>query len=190
MLMRKLGASNEVKVNARDCEVYEETSDNIDEIKMFLNENHIQGYKSGSLYLSLRDCNMNMLALMVLQNKKNNVYEIIRYATSCILRGGFTKILSVLKQDYNIQEVQTFSDNSVSEGKLYENSGFVLDSELSPDYCYVYRDERIHKFNFRKEMFEKKGLLYDESLSESKLASLNGISRIWDIGKKKWIKRL
>lgn len=190
MLMRKLGVSNEVKANARDCEVYEETTDNMDEIRVFLEENHIQGYKSGSLYLSLRDCNMNLLALMVLQNKKNNVYEIVRYASSCILRGGFTKILSVLKQDYNIQEVQTFSDNSVSEGKLYENSGFILDSELSPDYCYVYRDERIHKFNFRKEMFEKKGLLYDESLSESKLASLNGISRIWDIGKKKWIKRL
>lgn len=190
MLKRKLGVSKERRVNARECKIYLETSEDINLVKDFLNINHIQGFKSGSLYISLRDVNMEIVALMVLQNNGDGVYNIVRYATSCIVRGGFTKILSVLKDELGVKIIQTFSDNGVSTGSLYKNSGFTLVKELPPDYCYVYKDTRVHKFNLRKSSFKKGNFIYKEGLSESELASLNNIPRLWDAGKKKWEKIL
>ena len=63
--------------------------------------------------------------------------------------------------------------------------------ELSPDYKYVMRGERVHEFSYRLKRFrEDPNLLFEEGLSERELAALNGLARIWDAGKTKWEKQL
>ena len=93
-----------------------------------------------------------------------------------------------VKEQYVCSKIYTFSDNSSSNGELYYNNGFSLESIINPDYSYLYENQRVHKFNFRKERFMRdSSLQYKEGLSEKQLADLNGIYRIYDSGKKKWV---
>lgn len=183
MLRNRLNVSTESKVNARDCiVVYPDTVS----AKVFLNENHIQmsGGLNTYLALSLNGFLVAVMAYFV----KDGVATINRYATSCNVRGGFSKLLKVLSSNDELTAIETFSDNSISDGGLYKNSGFVITKHIKPDYSYLYKGrERVHKFNLRKKAFQKDvNLVYKEGMSEAELAELNGLYRIWDYGKKKW----
>ena len=189
-LKNKLGVSKDRKVNARECTVCELE---VQDAREFLNRNHIQGFVSGSRYIGLKDNNGILVAVMVLE-KYSDTYDINlkRYATSCNVRGGFSKLLYHIK-DY-IREcsgVYTFSDNTISSGELYRENGFRVISSIKPDYMYVVGNRRVHKFNYRKDRFRRdENLLYAEDLTESELARLNGLARVYDAGKIKWFKEI
>lgn len=189
LLRNKLGLSNNRKVDARNCLVCQEE---YKDVKEFLEKYHIQGSVKGSLYISLRESiDSDIVALGVFQDKGSGVVLLSRYCTSCNVRGGFTKVLSVLKDVFGFTVVETFSDNGVSDGSLYKNSGFIKTGILKPDYSYLVEGRRVHKFNYRKERFKNdKNLLYKDGLTESELALLNSIPRVWDAGKVKWSKNL
>ena len=137
-------------------------------------------------------------AILVVKKVGNAGHEgtwrIERYATSNPIPGGFTKLLKhaqteIQKSDERIERWVTFSDNCISDGGLYKKNGFVKDAELEPDYMYLNRSKRIHKFNYRLKRFkEDPELLWDETLSEAGLAKLNSLHRIWDAGKVRWVK--
>lgn len=183
MLKRKLGVSTERRVNARQTEFTEITAK---QAREFLDEHHIQGYAHGGWYGALRQCG-EIVAVMAMR-KRDDDYELVRYATSAIVRGGHTKLLSEFKKVRNPRRIYTFSDNAVSDGSLYESCGFVKDKDLPPDYCYVVGGKRVHKFNYRKARFRKDpDLLYVEGKTERELALLNNLPRIWDAGKTRWV---
>ena len=185
-ISRKLGISSEEKVNARDCHV---DVINLYNAKGFLESYHIQGFVSGDEYLGVFDKYDNLRAVCVIEGR-DNVILIKRYATDCILRGGFSKVLKYIDVVYDYTILETFSDNCVSDGSLYEKLGFVPVKIISPDYKYIVNHRRVHKFNYRIDRFKRdSNLEYIEGLSETELASLNGINRIWDAGKVKWQKR-
>ena len=73
---------------------------------------------------------------------------------------------------------------------LYTKLGFKIDSILNPDYKYynekVNKYDRIHKFNFRKQILHKKyGLPI--TITENKMAEELGYSKIWDCGLIKYV---
>lgn len=188
MLLHKLGMSNQERVFARKTDVFDLTKS---EIEIFLKENHIQEFASASYYLGLKDYNNELVAAISLKKDPNNALNIIRYATSKNVVGGFTKLLSYAEETYKPQSFVTFSDNCVSDGSLYSKNGFVLDKEIPPDYRYVIKGERKHKFGYRLNRFkEDPDLIWQDGWSESELAKLNGIPRIWDAGKIKWVKEV
>lgn len=185
MLKNKLGVSDERKVNARDCKIY---TVKYSEAKEFLDNNHIQGGVTGSEYLSLVDSDNNIVALMVLQ-EDGDLLNLKRYASSCNVRGGFSKLLHMVEDVYNYRGIYTFSDNGVSDGSLYRENGFSLDKVIKPDYSYVVEGVRKHKFNYRLERFRKDpDLYYEEGLTEKELALANRLVRVWDAGKLRWLK--
>lgn len=115
--------------------------------------------------------------------------NLLRFATNKTVVGGFTKLLKHVERIYTPDFILTFSDHTVSDGGLYENNGFVDTKELSPDYMYVNRGVRVHKFNYRlKRSRNDPELQYDPALSERELAQLNNLPRIWDAGKTRWVK--
>lgn len=189
-LKRKLGVSNEEKVNARDCEpMFIDVSD----AREFLDLYHIQGFVSGSKYVGLCDKDSNIMAVIVLEkNKKDNSVLIKRYASCCNVRGGFSKLVASIKEVFeDCDSVYTFSDNTISFGDLYKNNGFESKQFLPPDYKYVVAGRRVHKFNYRKERFKSDpNLYYEEGLTEEELAEENGLIRVYDAGKIKWYKKL
>lgn len=85
----------------------------------------------------------------------------------------------------------TFADHEVSDGGLYERTGWTKDKELPPDYRYVYDGERKHKFGFRKIRFHNDpNLLWVDGLKERELAELNHINRVWDCGKTRFVREV
>lgn len=191
MLKVKLGVSDQKKVFARNTE-------NIllskFDAETFMEANHIQGFKSGSIYAGLKDKNSgSVVAVMILakEPRHDNRLNIMRYATSQQVVGGFTKILSHVEKTFTPSSFVTFSDNTISDGNLYYSHGFVADKELPPDYMYVVKGERRHKFGYRLKRFETDpSLKFEPGLTEKELARLNNLLRIWDAGKIRWVKNL
>lgn len=182
-LFRKLGKSTECKVNARDCVVVEESN-----TVGIISKNHLQGEPGiGCKYIALENKG-NVVAELAYKYDEKGIY-IVRYATNCIVRGGFSKVLSYIKKNICVigSIIYTFSDNSISNGDLYKLCGFQAVDILKPDYMYVYKNVRYHKFNFRKSRFLKDPeLSYEDNLTEKELASLNKIYRVYDYGKVRW----
>lgn len=182
MILRKLGLSTERKVNARDCRVVKSSGSS-----GLLDKYHIQGKVNvGCKYYHLVEKSGNVVAELAYKQDGESLY-IIRYGSSCIVRGGFSKILSVLKSTEGCKTIYTFSDNSVSDGSMYRMCGFRRVEDLRPDYSYVFRGKRVHKSNFRKDRFLKdERLIYKEGLTEKELAMVNGLNRVYDYGKVRW----
>ncbi len=189
MLAHKLGVSSQTKHNARELTVNEVP---VSVAKTFLNENHIQGAAGGSIRLGLytKDSSPVLVAVMLfkVRSKQDKTYELVRYATSGIVRGGFSKLFKhFLRANPGVQQVASFSDYAVSDGSLYVDNGFVQSGELEPDYMYVVNGRREHKFNYRKKRFrDDPELIWDATKTEKELARINKISRVYDSGKIRW----
>lgn len=186
MLLSKLGVYDGLQYNARQCDVVELHPQ---ESKRFLDMYHIQGSVNSGVKLGLRSCG-DLVAVACFRVRGDGVWELTRYATSGLVRGGFSKLLKHFERNYNPVEVVTFADLMVSDGGLYERTGFDVDAVLRPDYQYVYRAQRFHKSNFRKNRFRQDPeLFFEEGLSESELARANRIYRLWDAGKVRYTKK-
>lgn len=189
MLLHKLGRNTvSRKIYGRKTEIVQLTKKTA---APFLNKNHIQGFQSGSYYYGLQDSENGISAILILTKEKDDTLNIVRYATSDTVVGGFTKLLRHAERTLSPKRFITFSDHCISNGGLYENNGFIVDKELPPDYKYIVELSRKHKFGFRlKRFMNDPDLRWEAGLTEKELAQLNGISRIWDAGKTKWIKEL
>jgi hypothetical protein len=189
MLAHKLNASYGKKLYARTLNIREV---GVDESTIFLNAHHIQGSTTGSCRLGLYTKEGKLEALLlgrVFTQGDDTVLDIVRYATDAVVPGGFTKLLKAAEHKVRPSKVTTFSDNSISDGALYETNGFSVEKELPPDYKYVVKKQRQHKFGYRLKRFKNdENLLYAEDLSESELAKANNLPKIWDCGKVKWFK--
>lgn len=187
MLLHKLGVSRQPVVYARKT-----VAEFIDvaSARDFLARNHIQGHASGSFYLGLKE-EGTLVAVMVLKrgDSLGKILRLERYATSARVPGGQSKLIRFAERELpGWESLVTFADHEVSSGKLYESTGWVKDDELAPDYKYVYRGVRHHKFGFRLKRFRNDPeLAYVERMSERELAQLNGILRVWDSGKTRYV---
>lgn len=186
MLAHKLGASQARMVYARQTDAVDITAT---EARVFLNAHHIQGAITGSFYLGLRERGTaELVAVMVLKRqggKASSVLRLERYATSLRLPGGHSKLVSYAERHIeDWTELVTFADLEVSDGSLYEATGWVQDAVLRPDYRYVVGNTRRHKFGYRLARFrDDPDLEYEPGLTERELASLNKLHRVWDSGK-------
>lgn len=180
MIRHILGISDLPSVHARKTKVLKVSTPKAHE---FFEQNHILGKVVGCQYLGLMH-GEDLVACMALRQRSDKTLYLERYATSATVRGGFTKILMHLKEYFEAEEVITFADLSLSEGSLYVSTGFVQDGFIEPDYAYLSQQRRIHKFNYRLKRFkEDPNLFFEEGKTETELAQLNKLRRIWDSGK-------
>ena len=181
------------KIYARKCIIKEINSS---EAEKFLSINHIQGFAPSTVYLGCFYDNI-LIAVMSfkIEKKGENRWELNRFATDiskhCIGIGG--KIFSYFIKNYNPEYVKSFADRRWTinvESNLYTKLGFKLDKILPPDYRYFYKKEygenRVHKFNFRKEILHKKFNL-PLSMTEKEMCDKIGAYRIWDCGLYKYV---
>jgi hypothetical protein len=183
MIERKLGVSTEERIFARKNKVVQVSGE---DVFSFMQENHIQGLHAGSIHLGLVG-GVGLVAVMTLTDCSGE-WTLDRFATSCLVPGGFTKLLKFFKENFDWKSIKTFSDNCVSDGGLYEKSGFTRDKDLPPDYKYlVGGNRREHKFRYRLKRFKSDpDLIYVKGATEAELAHLNRLSRIYDAGKVRW----
>jgi len=185
MIRAKLGLVSG-RVFARKCLVVQPDKGSV---KEFLDENHIQGSVGLSFCMGL-EFEGELVAVCGFRKRSEGVWELSRYASSLSVVGGFSRLVKAAEGLCGSGVFVSFADRGVSDGGLYSGNGWVLDAVLGPDYKYVSGGVREHKFNFRKGRFETDSeLLFDPELSESELALLNGLTRVWDSGKLRFVKQ-
>lgn len=191
MLSHKLKIANVEKVFARQTQA---VSISAKDAKTFLEENHLQGYRVASYY-GLKSGNKIVSILGVTVKNKHDL-EIIRFATSGQVVGGFSKLLShVLKQDRYVstKKVFSYSHNDHSTGELYESNGFVLLHEGKPGYSYWSAGWKQRQFRLKyspSQIKKNPSMKYIEGMNEIDLATLNKLVRVWDSGSTLWVKEL
>jgi len=164
---------------------------------LFLNTYHIQGQDTSSIKLGAF-YNDELISVMTfgkkriaLGNKKNNFgeYELVRFATKFDIlgQGIASKMFSYFIKKYNISNIITYSDKRWNTGNLYKQLGFEYSHTSAPNYWYIKKDKRIHRFNFRKQELAKKLKTFNPQLTEYQNMQANGYDRIWDCGNDVWI---
>ena len=174
---------NNSSVFARKCRIIKVKKQNAGE---FLEENHVQGKKVGSINIGL-EYGGELITLACIKNYKD-YYSLERFCGNTKVVGGLNKILSFLVKEYGNKKVVTFADRRWSQGILYEKSGFRLDKTLKPDYRYVNKTAREHKFNYRHANKLKYLENYNPNKSEAENMEVHNIKRIYDCGLLKYVK--
>lgn len=183
-LLHILGRSEQQRVFARKTSV---TNVTIADKALFFDVNHIQGNGPSSINLGL-SYEDRVVAIMGVIKNRDGSFILNRYATSCNVVGGFSKLLKFFENQYGAQKIISFADLRWSEGHLYDNTGFTLDKELKPDYYWVKGNYRFHKFNFRHAGMKIKLQNYDATLSEDVNMRNHGYRKMFDCGKLRYVK--
>ena len=183
------------KIMGRKCKI-EVIQDDV--AKMFLDEFHIQGFASSTIYLgAIYDNQLIGVMSFKVCEKNGNKWELNRFATryDCICQGVGGKLFNWFVRNYNPIEIKSFADRRWTIDKnnnLYTKLGFVLDKELKPDYKYynnkIDKYKRFHKFSFRKQTLHKK-YGFPLSMTETEMIKELGYDRIWDCGLFKYVWR-
>ncbi len=184
------------KIDARKCKV-KIVDSNIS--KRFHNDNHIQGYANGNhigLYFNDELVCLATFTNKLSSRKKNDNLssELIRYTIKInySVRGGCGKLINnFIKDNQDITQVISFSDNRWSTGKLYQKLNFIKENHNEPSYWYFINKKRYHKCNFQKLRLKK---LFPEcdiiNNTEWEIMKNNGYDRIWDCGNIKWVLKI
>lgn len=187
MLNNQLGLNNK-RFYARKCTIKEITPK---DKKIFLNNNHIQGDARSSINLGLF-YNGELVSVITIGRRKINrgdvKWEIIRFSTKLgvTVVGGFSKLLSHIRNNYDCQSLMTYADIRWSglefKEVVYHKTGFNYLGRSKPNYWYIKDgyDVREHRYKYRKSELIKKG--YDSNKTEIEIMSENGYSRVWDCG--------
>ena len=182
ILLHKLN-TNTVKIYARKCKIQEISRS---ETKDFLKTNHIQSVPNKMPVRLGLSYNNQLVSVMIFIEKKEGVFELLRFCSSKQVVGGASKLFKHFVNKYNPNEIISFSDNRWFEGEIYKILNFKHVSNVPPMQNYVEAYQtRYHKLYFAKQKLIKEG--YDSNLSEWEIMQSRGFDRIWDCGKKKWI---
>lgn len=155
--------------------------------KQFLNTHHIQGSGASSINIGLSH-EGKLVAVMAFVCKSSGSYVLTRFATSVSVVGGFSKLLSHFQRNNRWENLVSFADLRWSEGGVYEKTKWTLDKTIPPDYCYsTGNGQRHHKFNYRRKHLLRLLKTFDPLLSERQNCDNNGLLRIWDCGKLKYV---
>ena len=191
MIASRLGVYKE-KIFARKCQIKEIEKD---QAKIFFDENHLQGFAYGDLYLGLM-FNDELIQCICINKKgwhDGNV-ELTRMVTKLNTQviGGFSKLMKHISDYIEYKSITSYVYKAWFNGKGYIESGFKIVKENNPSYSYVVNGRRVHKSHFRKDkikkMFERGELkFYDLDKTEHENMIENKIYRIYDCGTMKVI---
>lgn len=193
IIKSKLGIF-ENKIWARKCEIREVRSK---ESKIFLDNNHLQGNVTSSIKLGLYYenelvclCTFGKLRKFMKSSSMNGEYELYRFCSKCGYQivGGFQKLLKYFIQTYNPIKIITYASLDISNGNVYENSGFKFIKITSPGYTWANDTKenkelyciRKHRFNFKKSDLVKLG--YDKNNTENEIMHSRNYFKCYDSG--------
>lgn len=183
-LLSILGLDTTDTVYARKCTIVDVDNK---EKKSFFDANHIQGNGPSSINLGLMYDGKLVACMGFIVNKDS--YTLNRYATSCRVAGGFTKLLKHFEKSFNYPTIITFADLRWSEGNLYESTGFTNEATIPPDYYWCKGNKLWHKFNWRHNRMKQNLPRYDNALSETGNMHAHHFFKLYDSGKIRYKKK-
>lgn len=180
-----------MKVYARKTNVAQITKKEADE---FLCKNHIQGKVRAKFYIGLF-IEGELIAVQTysslrksLGGKNDDEWELTRYATKLgySVIGGFSKCLSYFCKHNDVARIISYGDLRIidRDNNVYIKNGFNQTRVCSPSYYYVKNNKRYHRFDYRKQVIERKyNWVYDDKKTEKEMMRELGYERIYDCGK-------
>ena len=173
-------------IGARKCVIKTLSKPLVEE---FLTTYHLQGFVGSTAYYGAYYGDI-LVGAMTFKQEKPDMWNLTRFATNTDYRlpGLASKMFKQFIKDNNPIEVKTFLDRrwSYTSNNLYDKLGFKLAETLSPDYRYVVKNKRLHKFGFRKQILSKNYNL-PLSMTEKEMTEKLGYYRIWDCGLYKYV---
>jgi len=123
-----------------------------------------------------------------------------RYATRVTVAGAASRLFKAFVAAFDPAEVKSFSDNRYFSGDMYQQLGFFLDEELTPDYQVwspklgLRPKSHYQRRNIPKRLTEHgldpASFVADtDTRTEAEMTYLMGCGRIYDCGKKRWVWR-
>ena len=179
------------KVMGRKCTIKTVTG-NI--AKEFLTKYHIQGYVASTIYLGAY-YNDELIAVMSFKQEQNKTHwELTRFASNYnyVCQGIGGKLFKYFVRNYNPKEIKSFADRRWTideENNIYLQLGFRFDSYTPPEYRYFKASDGIirqHKFNFRKQILNKK-YGFPLTMTETEMTEKLGYYKIYDCGLLKYV---
>jgi len=186
---------NTIKIGARKCNV-KLITDKEDKLisDMFLQDNHLQGYRSSSLKYGLYH-NNELVSLMTFGKSNTNKvadYELIRFCSKkgYQIQGGASKLLKSFEKDIAAGKVEcntlvSYANRRWSLGNLYNSLGFKKITITRPNYFYFKISNNIileSRRNFQKHMLEKKLDIFNPDKTELENVISNNYRVIYDSG--------
>ena len=193
--------TNDNKVYARNCEI---RSVNSKDCRMFLNENHRQGYANASIRLGLY-YNGDLVSVMTFGHIRATIgpksvgesvcWELVRFCSklNTTVVGGADKLFKHFVKTYNPVEILSFSDRSHTRGTMYNTLGFKRIHASGPSYVWVniHTDVGYHRYNSQKRNLSRflNDPNIDLSKTEKEIMEEHDFAQVFDCGTVLWIWR-
>lgn len=175
--------------------------------RAFWQANHLQGPVGSPHYFGLVDNTDAIRALLGVGGTNHGsrataapgVWDVQRYATRGIVAGGFTRLLAYAQRQLQVQGLPvttwtSYSDDDISDGGMYHTAGFTVDRRQAPSYWYIGGRtgwRRVHRAQYMKQRFvTDPDLIYHDGWTEKQAAHANGLHRVYDAGKTRWVKHV
>ncbi len=186
-IKHKLGCTAN-KYYARNLVLAEDIA--ITEEKIFLNNNHIQGYVRSHKQLGLRDEFGKLIMVLTLGKPRFNKkyqWEILRVSTKLDTHviGGTSKLIKNFILSNNPESILSYVDLGQGSGDSYKNSGLSFLGYTEPGYFYASGDEVKSRYQCQKHKLITLSK-YDPALTEKEIMRLHGFFRIYDSGNAKF----
>ena len=182
MILDKCNLHN-VKIIAKQCEI-KKVSDKYS--KIFLNENHIRGYKEGDhIGLFFKDQLVSLMSVKM-EGKECNIKRFIN-KKGIRIEGSLNILLKYLTMHYKYKDLFIFIDNRFPVCSTYLQNKFYEYKNIGPAY-YYFKDNHIflNKFEFKNNKILNTFENYDNNLTEYENCLNNRYNRVWDCGKTKF----
>jgi len=171
------------------------------EAKKFLNATHIQGAGPVGTAYGLYEGN-DLVAVATFGKSRSGamtgarqegVFEVLRYASTGNVRGGFTRLFAQFKKDFAPERVISYCDLRYGTGALYEKAGFTLHSITEPDYWWVPKGkiERVPRYTVQKHKMAHAdhplNSYYAPTKTENQICGEAGWEKVHGVGNQKWV---
>jgi transposase len=153
----------------------------------FYDSNHLQGRTNSKINIGLEYGGKLVSCMSFTPSRFNKKYEWELSRFSSIINtnvvGGASKLLNHFIKQYDPNNIISYADKRISQGKLYHKLGFDVLNEVKPNYYYLIDKELVRKEKFRHKNLHLLLDVYDPNLSEKENTENNNIFRIYDCGK-------
>jgi len=142
---------------------------NIEMVRNFLNDNHINGYISTKINIGIFK-NDELMSLICFKNRKN-YYELIRYCDKLYYKidNSFKLLFDYFIDNYAPKKIITYINKNWNNKELFENNGFVLSKIISPDYYIIInKTHRINNNYYNRKNYINNLKIYDSGHLEYK----------------------
>ena len=184
-LSNKIGIIDN-RIYARKCIIKDVSSK---DCRQFLDANHLQGFAKSKYKIGLY-YNNELVSLMTFGNRVINSkkeMELIRFCNKIdyLIIGAASKLFKYFIKNFEHGDIVSYSDSSHFKGALYKSLGFEYAHHTGPNYWWVVKGKRHHRFKYNKKRLVSEG--FDPNKTEEQIMKDLGNYRIWGCGQKKWI---